>query len=497
MGRKAHNPVLRARSFRADSYRVNRAALGTVVVAVLTALSFGRLAPEGGAATTTLPKVSLSFPYDRPTTVKSKSDDVKAAWWSWKSAHITSNNTGPTGRFRVIGEPKDGSTFSEGMGYGMLFASLMDEQPLFDGLWRFTADHLDSNGLMHWKIGAPHEYRGTGAATDGDEDMAMGLVQACVKTRTGTWPASALDYCAIGTTLINNIYAYEIDRAGPLPKGAPADNRGGELLPGDSWDTTNKPTVNLSYFAPAYFRVFGAFTGRTTEWNSVVARNYELLNQTQAIAGNCSKLIPNWNDYEGNVRQVDWQPQNSGWWSWDAARVGVRIALDRAWSASPESIETSNEIGSFFASVGIENVKAEYGLDGTAKNSYTSPFFISNAAAPIWAATKLTPVKCGAANGSLLSSPQSAYDTNLAQMDRPESYYSNAWRLMSMMLMSGNFPNLYAESIVVAQAGDPLAFSTPVKVNGTPTPAKPKTSTPRNPRTKTKAKGKPGSVAHG
>ena len=355
----------------------------------------------------------FAFPYNRPTTVKASSDDVKAAWQSWKSAHITSNNTGKPDRFRVIGEPKDGSTFSEGMGYGLLFASLMDDQPLFDGMWRFTADHLNANGLMHWKIGAPQEYRGTGAATDGDEDIAMGLVQACVKTRTGTWPASTLDYCALGTKMINNIYAFEVDRAGAQPKNAPVNNKGGELLPGDSWDTTNKPTMNMSYFAPAYFRVFGAFTGRVTEWNTVVTRNYELLNKTQAIAGNCSKLIPNWNDYEGNVRQVDWQPQNSGWWSWDAARVGVRIALDRAWTGSPDAIETSNEIGSFFASVGVENVKAEYGLDGTAKQTYTSPFFISNAAAPIWAATKLTPVKCGAAGGSVLSTPQKAYDTNL------------------------------------------------------------------------------------
>ena len=222
--------------------------------------------------------------------MKASSDDIKTAWQSWKSAHITSNNTGKPDRFRVIGEPKDGSTFSEGMGYGMLFASLMDDQQLFDGLWRFSADHLNTNGLMHWKIGAPQEYRGTGAATDGDEDMAMGLVQACVKTRTGTRPAATLDYCAIGTRLINNIYAFEVDRPGPQPKGAPVNNKGGELLPGDSWDTTNKPTMNLSYFAPAYFRVFGAFTGQVTEWNTVVARNYELLNKTQAIAGNCSNL---------------------------------------------------------------------------------------------------------------------------------------------------------------------------------------------------------------
>lgn len=55
------------------------------------------------------------------------------------------------------------TTVSEGQAYGMLFASLFDEQQTFDGLWLFTRDHLDKYGLMHWHIGDPRQVLGTGA----------------------------------------------------------------------------------------------------------------------------------------------------------------------------------------------------------------------------------------------------------------------------------------------------------------------------------------------
>src|SRR5258708_6014897 len=161
------------------------------------------------------------------------------------------------------------TTVSEGQGYGILFASVFDDQATLDGLWLYTAGFLDANGLMNWHTGNPGTVLGAGAATDGDEDMALGMMNACIKNNKGAWPNSpnGLNYCTLATNLINAIYNHE---RGP----------NNELLPGDSWTTTN--IVNLSYFMPGAYTAFGKFTNNTTGWNNIVTRNYQI---TQAAQG--------------------------------------------------------------------------------------------------------------------------------------------------------------------------------------------------------------------
>lgn len=415
---------------------------------------------------------TFSFPYNQASGISYNVTDLTQAWNEWKSAQITSNNAGGGGRLRVLGGVSNSTTVSEGQGYGLLFASLFDDQTTFDGLWLFTRDYFTSRGLMHWHIGNPGQINGSGAATDGDEDIAMGLVNACIKVQQGVWPASSngLNYCTLASTMINNIYTYEVDHAGSNPPAGLPNNQGNELLPGDSWSTaTEYPQgiVNLSYFSPGYSTVFGKFTNKNAEWAAVNTRNYAITNLVQAKAGNCSKLVPNWNQYDGDVQYVSWQPEESAWWSYDAARFAWRIAIDKAWYNTASSRETMNEIGGFFSSVGIDNLQARYRLDGTSVDNYRGVFFVANAAAAIWAAPAPQAVNCGAATPSLKTTPQQAYNAVLATKDTPNSYYPNAWRLLSMLLLTGNFPNLYE----MAQSG----------TGGTATP----TATPTSTRTPT------------
>ena len=120
--------------------------------------------------------------------------DVTQAWTDWKTRHITAMPAGTCAvpaapQFRVC-KLDDRTTVSEGQGYGMLFAALFDEQPVFDGLWLWTKGRLNAQGLMTWKIctdGANNTNCGSGAATDGDEDMALALVFACMKKLKGAW----------------------------------------------------------------------------------------------------------------------------------------------------------------------------------------------------------------------------------------------------------------------------------------------------------------------
>ena len=387
------------------------------------------------------------WPYNQPTNIRFETATIAQAWQEWKAAQITGVNAGGNGRLRVLGGVDNVSTVSEGQGYGMLFASVFDDQATLDGLWLFTLDHLNPRGLMDWHIGNPGQRLGIGAATDGDEDIALSLINACIKVQRGSWRASAqgIDYCAHAGNLVAAIRQYEIDRQGSSPPGGLPDNPGHELLPGDAWNPSidfPEGIVNLSYFAPGYYTVFGKFTNDEAEWNAVNVRNYEIVNLAQGKPGNCSKLVPNWNQYDGDAQTVPWQPNNSGWWSYDAARFAWRVAVDKSWYGNTEARATTNEIGSFFSSVGLSAI-GEHSMDGWRTGSGPWSFFVANAGVAIWAADRLSPVNCGAAAGSLKETPQSAYDGIVRTKDAPNSYYGNAWRLLSMLLMTGNFPNFF------------------------------------------------------
>ncbi|HYF64439.1 MAG TPA: glycosyl hydrolase family 8 [Herpetosiphonaceae bacterium] len=434
-----------------------RKLLPALLILAALAGGLGALTPARGNAAN-----PFLYPYNQPAGINFNINDVTQAWTDWKAAQITATNAGGGGRLRVMGGVNNSSTVSEGMSYGILFASIFDDQATLDGLWLFVRDHLDAQGLMHWHIGNPGQLLGSGAATDADEDIALGMINACVKVQKGAWPASAngLNYCSIATTMINAIYTHEVDKAGSSPAGGLANNPGNELIPGDQWNLSGEypeGIVNLSYFAPAHFTVFGKFTGKTAEWNAVNTRNYAIANLAQAKPGNCSKLVPNWNQYDGDPQLVSWQTQEYAWWSYDAARFAWRVAVDRSWYNTASSRETMNEIGGFFSSVGINNVQARYRLDGTSVDGYTTPFFIGNAAPAIWAAPSPIAVNCGAATASLKTTPQQAYDKLVATKDSPNSYYGNAWRLFGMLLMTGNFPNFYEMSLSNPATATPVA----------------------------------------
>lgn len=387
------------------------------------------------------------WPYNQPTSINFNQADVLQAWTEWRDAQITTNNAGGNGRYRVMGGVNESSTVSEGQAYGMLFASIFDEQAIFDGLYLFAKDHFNNNGVMDWHIGNPGQRLGTGGATDAEVDMALSLVNACVKVDQNSWGSSptGIDYCLEASNLINAILTYEVDQPGSTPPAGLTNNQGGELLPGDMWNTSIEyPSgiINLSYFPPGYFTVFGKFTNNEAAWEAVNDRNYSVVDLVQAQTDNCSGLVPNWNTYAGSPQLVPWQTNNYSWWSYDAARFSWRVAVDHAWYARPEATETMNELAGFFSSTGFSNI-GEHGMDGTLKGSGPYPFFMANAASAVWAAPNPLAVTCGSATGTLKESPQSAYNSVLSTKDTPNSYYGNAWRLLSMLLMTGNFPNFY------------------------------------------------------
>ena len=182
--------------------------------------------------------------------------------------------------------------------------------------------------------------------------------------------------------------------------------------------------------------------------------------------------MPNWIQYDGDTQTVPWQPNNSGWWSYDAARFAWRVAVDKNWYGNPDARATMHEIGSFFSSVGLSGV-GEHSMDGRRTGSGPWSFFVANAGVSIWAADHVSPVTCGAATGSLKETPQSAYDGIARTKDTPNSYYGNAWRLLSMLLMTGNFPNFFEMASGSAPSPAPPPGAEPPPTSPSPSPPLP------------------------
>ncbi len=224
---------------------------------------------------------------------------------AWKIAHVQSCQNGSS----VV--VNDGKVVSEGIGYGLLLSAAMADQPLFDGLWKYYEDHLDKNGLLNWSTGrcdAPAN-NNANAATDGDLDTAMALVQAAAR-----WPSSG--YLPKAQALAGKIAKFETDMCSGRRVLRPGDAFGGCSDPGGN------QRINPSYFAPGYYKVFAHyFPDQAATWTALADGSYQLYAVYQARMGN---LVPDWSGPDGS--------DNGSGYSYDACRTPWRVAVDYAWT---------------------------------------------------------------------------------------------------------------------------------------------------------------------
>src|SRR5579859_8067826 len=205
--------------------------------------SDGQVAPLKRGPAPSTADAKFPFPQNRESsrcTYPSRYDngDVVAAYQQWKADTVTSSGADGFLRVQRPNEPglAPNSTVSEGIGYGMLIAVYMNDQDLFDNLWKYEQHWIDASGLMNWYIAADGGGlgpNGSGAATDADEDMAFGLVMA--DRQWGGQGSLGMPYAQYALRQIQDIWKAEIQDS-KLPK------------PGEwgGWST-----VNVSYFAPA------------------------------------------------------------------------------------------------------------------------------------------------------------------------------------------------------------------------------------------------------
>jgi endo-1,4-beta-D-glucanase Y len=346
-----------------------------------------------------------------------KSSVAQAAYNRWKTELVTSDGAQGFRRVRRPNTEMD-TTVSEGIAYGMILALVMDDQSLFDELWKYSQKYLNQNGLMNWQVGADGKMLGEGAATDADEDMAWSL--ALADKKWGGQGSQSATYLTLAKQQIDKIWNHEVDHG-----------RGEMLLAGDSWGEA--VVYNPSYFAPNQYRLFGKVSGNTSGWNKVIDKGYEMLNKTLTSAsGNLDNgLVPAWtNDNAVPTPAFMGAPTH---YQYDSARMPFRIALDYCDFGEMRAKAYLAKTSTFFAGVGASKIVDGYDLNGTPHPENTMPAGIQSA------------LFVGAAGVGAMSDAKYQSFVNdvhglLGTKDMfPPSYYFNmSWQVFSLLMMTGN-----------------------------------------------------------
>jgi len=186
----------------------------------------------------------------------------------------------------------------------------------------------------------------------------------------------------------------------------------GTIQGGDTYPNS----VNPSYIAPAFYRVYAAYTANTRR-TTILDTSYTLLASAQNMT---TGLVPDWS--VGNRTNTNY--------GYDATRTPYRIALDYCWSGDMRAKTFSDRIGTFFAGIGAANIVDGYNVtSGAATGSYKNSTFIGPAGAAGVASNKAQLV---ADAYMRVATDAKAAGTN---------YYDRSWALFTVMLMTGNFVN--------------------------------------------------------
>lgn len=334
----------------------------------------------------------------------------------WKDAYVTADGAG--GGRRVVSRTGcagagQADTVSEAQGYGALLSVFLDDRQLFDDLWRYTRAHLNDDGLMGWCITPggvfAEDAGGDGAATDADEDIAVALIFADRK-----WGSDdGVDYAAAARSQVQALWEHCVERGTNLIKDG--------NYPGGAAAT------NPSYFAPAWYRIFAKFSGNAG-WNDVAAASYATVANIQKY-DNGTGLVPE--DVKGDGTAV---PGKSYDFQYNAFRYGWRTVIDDLWFGTAQAKANADRQNAFFRRIGAAAVVDHYTIDGTKVGTWGG-----EAVKSMVAAAFMTGTDTAAARDFYEEAARTVDDTSFG-------YYGNSLGLLSLLLMTGNFPDLSQSS---------------------------------------------------
>ncbi len=436
-------------------------------------------------------------------------ESLIAEYNEWRNQYVVSAGNGMLRVRRDAGTSYD--TVSEGIGYGMLLAVYFNDQPTFDQLYKYAKAHFHSKGLMHWMVRAdgvdisefglpvPHDAvwkntntgkieasstqpsgsgwvrlctygRGFTSATDADVDMALALCMAYK-----LWGSSAnYNYETEAKTLISNIMNYDM---------GVGFNSELFLYPGactnGSWSGIwgGKNGWNPSYFTPAWYPIFEEMTG-DTRWGQLADKIWDEIAKIEAVNNNTG-LLPDWCDTSGatptqpkkvgNVAASDilvnvlvengktnYYTNEPGKMSYnvyyDGIRVLWRMAVAASWFGDENAKRIVEKQHNFFKNIirgSINNLKDGYSIDGSAWN-IANKDALNVAVGGQWTTS---PFVSMVGTSALLIGGYYSWQLYswLWHSKTPYTdnyhYYGNTLRLLSLIYLSGEFPNLFQLTI--------------------------------------------------
>jgi endo-1,4-beta-D-glucanase Y len=264
--------------------------------------------------------------------------DLQVSYERWKKLHLKSYS----GMYRVSIDDT-AITISEGMGYGMLLTAYFGEKGRFDRLFDFYKSKRTSkaHNLMAWRVTCDSVID-PGSATDGDLDVAFALIVAY-----NQWGEDYLDEAKDIISILKENYFVNCDGVYTMK-------------PGGHWGGCD--LTDMSYYIPAYFRIFADVTGDVF-WDTVADQSYTILSNG---ADSTTGLVPDWQSYDGvpgGTSSSDWEWVD--YYRYDASRVPWRIALDYIWNGNKQAQSWCVKISNFADSIGAANLVDGYELDGT------------------------------------------------------------------------------------------------------------------------------------
>jgi endo-1,4-beta-D-glucanase Y len=323
--------------------------------------------------------------------------EVSEFYLVWRNRYVTAE--GANGALRVQRTENDYDTVSEGIAYGMLASVYHTDKITFDGLWQFAKNHMNDNGLMHWRISAQNQIIGYNGATDADEDMAFALIVAENRFKESRYGEEA-------RILIDRIFRHEIESGSNIVKA------------GDVWGGAQ--ITNPSYFAPGYYKLFAVYT-QNAKWLEIVDANYRVLDKVSDHVknqrGRPTGLFPDWCNSEGR------ETSDMGYhFKYDAFRTPWRLAKDFVWFGDERARRHLESLNSFIKEIGPTNIKDGYQIDGTVIGQWHNAAIM----API-------------ATASLTSDDAEFKEVMIqeARLAHSNNYYNDSLRLLSLMLISG------------------------------------------------------------
>lgn len=348
----------------------------------------------------------------QPTNILS--NDVYDAYVSWRN---TFPETCGNGRYRIrFDNPSE--TVSEGIAYGMLLSVYANDKELFDGLWLYYQDFLNSNGVMNWKINGCNSVLGFNGATDAELDAAYALIVA--DKRWGN--AGTVNYQSDALSLIDIIKNHEVENGTFV------------LKPGDAFGGSN--LTNPSYLSPGYFRTFGIYSNDSTFWNAVADKSYEIINSNLTQNGAVFNLVSDWCSADGSYSNNASGFYNQGQsYFYDAARTPWRIAVDYIWYNNADALSYLNLCNNFVnAQGGFDEIYPGYSQTGVAiTTSYKDPAFTG-----------------AYASAAMSSTSQNFVDTGYTVLKGQPTgaYFGATLRVMYMFTATGNMYNALAQNVL-------------------------------------------------